>query len=492
MKKRNLMRILTVALSAITLFCGSLLFTSCGLGRDELNRDEIIEKLNEVEDGVSLREALVNDCGKYDYIELSIKHYDTETQAITKKETIFIHNILDTKEAKIDLSIYKKVEEGDNIRYDFLRKEDSDGYNHYITLVEDDITEKYPKVYRSDAYFKNELNTIFSTYYRADMLPQGAETIISGFKKTLSTDVNRMQSYEVTFKDAVGNPYEVTFNYNTKKIHFFKELDQAMNVKTVVEYTYPGNLVTKPQEPKYSDIFDLKSPVLREAFVFEEAGEYILDKYLILGDHNKEGIPAVLVSGEGVKLTINNGIYYGGYNGVTNTVVVQNGASVVINEGIFTVGTTHTGEVNRTIKVSSGSSVEINGGFFTNEVLGNIFDIEDGAELLIKGGCFVNYNPEEHIPQGYTVDKLTRPNGDSWFEVVKVPNYVAPEVPEDSSSEDSSVEDSSVEDSTVDSSVEDSTVDSSIEESIDSTVDTESSVPEDSTNEESTESSVEE
>ena len=109
-------------------------------------------------------------------------------------------------------------------------------------------------------------------------------------------------------------------------------------------------------------------------------------------------------------------------------VYLRNGANLTINGGTYVGGST-------AVHVRSGE-LTINGGFFdVDDQLSNYVinctdaNYKDGsAKVTIKGGTFVNFNPEDaacenphadFVPEGYYVVSETQENGDVWYTVVR-------------------------------------------------------------------------
>ena len=140
---------------------------------------------------------------------------------------------------------------------------------------------------------------------------------------------------------------------------------------------------------------------------------------------------AVSVSGEGTNLTITGGYYDGGKGGDNRCIQVNNGATVIIKDGTFTVGGDATGLGNSVI-YSVGGNITIEGGFFYTEhsYRGKYYVLNqqnsNPGTITVKGGTFVNYNPANgddylggnFVADGYTVISETKANGDVWYTVV--------------------------------------------------------------------------
>ena len=119
---------------------------------------------------------------------------------------------------------------------------------------------------------------------------------------------------------------------------------------------------------------------------------------------NTEGsVYAVRVDGADVQVTINGGSYNAGEGSLYNIAIwAHNGAHVIINDGIFTSGNDCNGEANHVVYAAGGSIIEINGGLFRStgsaEWLINCQD--NNGTIIIKGGCFVDWNPADNISEG--------------------------------------------------------------------------------------------
>ena len=154
-------------------------------------------------------------------------------------------------------------------------------------------------------------------------------------------------------------------------------------------------------------------------FPFEAtSGEHTVNDVILI---NGNEYPSAITAGGTAHVTVVDG-YYDGGNGDGQTAVTAKGnANVEIKDGYFTVGTNDAGEAGTVVYAKEDSTVTITGGFF--EGLGgtaSILDTEDGsnAEIVVKGGTFVNFDPSEFVPDGYEVESEVRPNGDVWYNVV--------------------------------------------------------------------------
>lgn len=130
------------------------------------------------------------------------------------------------------------------------------------------------------------------------------------------------------------------------------------------------------------------------------------------------------VDGGNVTLNANGGGITTADNGELYGIVVRNGATLTINGGTYIGGTT-------AAQVSAGT-LNITGGFFQAQTDDQRYVINcidsaygDGsAKIVITGGTFVNFNPnevvgsEDYVPEGYTVVEEPQANGDIWYTVV--------------------------------------------------------------------------
>lgn len=211
----------------------------------------------------------------------------------------------------------------------------------------------------------------------------------------------------------------------------------------------------QPVEPEIPEEPEVPELVTSDPLSFEE-GDHVLEnlKVTVLGEGN-----AVAVSGTAA-VTINSGEYDGGqtpFGGAGNTVVwlQEATANIIINDGLFTNkglavdenGNLDTGHIDM-IYCSAGT-IEINGGFFEGEDdtvwLLNCKDsgYRDGiAEIVVKGGTFVNWNPADNVSEGantnfvaegYEVELEEQENGDIWYKVREAVVAAVGDVGEDSS-----------------------------------------------------------
>lgn len=165
------------------------------------------------------------------------------------------------------------------------------------------------------------------------------------------------------------------------------------------------------------------------------SGKHVLDKGGMALATDRLPV-AVLATGNDTEVTITGGRYDGGSKGDFNVAVwADNGATVIIKDGYFTVGADKNGDANSVI-YSTGGNIVIEGGFFRADYGYNytgryyILNQNNGnpGTITVKGGTFVNFNPAEgddylqptdFVAEGYTVVSETKENGDVWYTVIK-------------------------------------------------------------------------
>lgn len=147
---------------------------------------------------------------------------------------------------------------------------------------------------------------------------------------------------------------------------------------------------------------------------------------------------AVKASGEGTNVTIVGGNYDGGSGANNQSVRVTDGATVTITGGNFTVGHDAKGYCNALVETAGGNLI-VEGGFFETEYYTEITrngekmkwyyllnqKNDNPGTITVKGGTFVNYNPEwgddnlkgNFVAAGYKVISETKENGDIWYTV---------------------------------------------------------------------------
>lgn len=165
------------------------------------------------------------------------------------------------------------------------------------------------------------------------------------------------------------------------------------------------------------------------------SGKHVLDKGGMALATDRLPV-AVLATGNDTEVTITGGRYDGGSKGDFNVAVwADNGATVIIKDGYFTVGADKNGDANSVI-YSTGGNIVIEGGFFRADYGDNytgryyVLNQNNGnpGTITVKGGTFVNFNPAEgddylqptdFVAEGYTVVSETKENGDVWYTVIK-------------------------------------------------------------------------
>lgn len=124
-----------------------------------------------------------------------------------------------------------------------------------------------------------------------------------------------------------------------------------------------------------------------------------LDTVLDLNGKTLASSVSAVVAKNGATLTIcGDGTVRGGTGG-SYTAVTASGASVVIENGTFSVGSDENNEGNSCIYAANGGTVEINGGHFSTDAAWHDFyyvlncQNKTGSDIDVTGGTFVNYNP---------------------------------------------------------------------------------------------------
>ncbi len=171
-----------------------------------------------------------------------------------------------------------------------------------------------------------------------------------------------------------------------------------------------------------------------------------IDEVKIDVDDYADTMDAVVVNKDAT-VTINGGVFDGGttpFGGAGNTAVWANGGNVTINDGYFTIaglakdeeGNLDSGHIDL-IYASNGGRITINGGFFegADETVwlvnckdAKATDTTRRSMITIKGGTFVNWNPETfntapadaeypEIRVFGTVEAIEQDNGDIWYVV---------------------------------------------------------------------------
>lgn len=209
----------------------------------------------------------------------------------------------------------------------------------------------------------------------------------------------------------------------------------------IVDTTPPDDtsdeVIEVPKEDDNSSVEDVEPSEPDDTVDDVEPEEVLSDPVSINGEvvilenlkieATTENADAVYAEGAGTIVTIESGYYDGGDNGSTTAVYAKDGAKVVINGGTFKAG-----EGCAVIYAKYYSLVEINGGFFEADGAYNgtyfVLNISDNtnAEIIVKGGTFVNFNPADNasenpavnfVAEGYEVVSETQENGDVWYTV---------------------------------------------------------------------------
>ena len=153
----------------------------------------------------------------------------------------------------------------------------------------------------------------------------------------------------------------------------------------------------------YCDVCDLKGvgAWLKESCEINE-----IKNATSINNVASDSLWAVKVDGKEVEVTIVGGEYHGGTGNAYNIPIwANNGATVVIEDGLFTVGKDKNGDVNSAIYASKGSKIEIKGGTFKTSDdmdIGYLINCQNnsGSTIIIKGGTFYNFNPMDNVAAG--------------------------------------------------------------------------------------------
>ena len=241
------------------------------------------------------------------------------------------------------------------------------------------------------------------------LLPKGAE------KRLDNEAVYESEPFTIagTMKTTAGNDYQE------------QTIDGIAITVYATQYTYESDSKdnTYDENAAYKGSQDFTS------------GTHILDKGGVALHPNDV---AVLVSGEGTAVTITGGFYNGGEKGDNRCIQVDEGATVIIKDGTFTVGGDATG-LGNSVVLCNGGTVIVEGGFFyTNYAYRNFYYVlnqqnNKPGTITVKGGTFVNYDPSKgddnlggnFVAEGYSVIAETKANGDVWYTVVKGTGVVA-------------------------------------------------------------------
>lgn len=143
------------------------------------------------------------------------------------------------------------------------------------------------------------------------------------------------------------------------------------------------------------------------------------------------GAIAVKADGADANVTIKDGTFDGGKGGDNQCVHVQNGATVTILGGTFTVGGDANGYGNSVIESYDGNIIIEGGFFYTDYSYGGKYYVlnqnnSHPGTITVKGGTFVNYDPStgddnlggNFVADGYKVVSEAHGN-DTWYTVVK-------------------------------------------------------------------------
>lgn len=134
----------------------------------------------------------------------------------------------------------------------------------------------------------------------------------------------------------------------------------------------------------------------------------------------------------GVTVTIEDGYFNGGEGGNNQAVRIEEGGTLIIKDGTFTVGKDADGNGNSVIE-NRGGTLIIEGGLFTTDYAWNGFYYvlnqlnNNPGTITVKGGTFVNYNPAEgddflkgnFVADGYRVEVEIVNDTTTLYHVVK-------------------------------------------------------------------------
>lgn len=389
--------------------------TGCGLLYKEVTPEYAFVKVQ------SAREKLLTSFDNYKYIELEISYYNEETFELEKTQEIQIHNVIETENdviKTVDRLFFMETYyvESEMYTYELLRRDLNNSVYYYSVKYGEELV-KTPKELLDTTVLDDLFIELSANFYNEEMLPSAEETIILAYKKTISSDVNKLASYGITFEGSYnGAPAinEISFNYSTEKIHFVKNYTEDMHLLREMEYTYPNGIVTKVDEIDMS-LFETEKVLERESKLIE-SGEVVLDgNYIERKEVNAEGsVYAVRSEGNETLVTINSGHYDAGAGSLYNIAVwAHHGSKIVINDGYFSSGNDVNGEMNHVVYAAGGATIEINGGWFESK--GDptmLINAQNGnATIVIKGGSFVNFDPSNcecgsetnFVAEGFTV-----------------------------------------------------------------------------------------
>lgn len=261
MTKISFKKFFVVILVCLTCLLSIFSFSACSdENGKEITTEYAFAKLEEKDKkGISRREKLINSYEDYDYIELEVHFYNEETFKLERIVEIYLRNVYEEKDGvikKIDMQVYTEEYEVETktTRYTLLKRQ-LDHVELYTSISVDNDLVKEPAVIHDISEFNEFLDGFFAEFYKEEYLPRTEDVIEKAYKKTFSTDVNRMKSIEILFKN--GEAYnEVSFNYDTDKIHFVREYNSERNLLREIEYTYSGNFVTGVKDIDYKK-FDM-------------------------------------------------------------------------------------------------------------------------------------------------------------------------------------------------------------------------------------------
>ncbi len=172
---------------------------------------------------------------------------------------------------------------------------------------------------------------------------------------------------------------------------------------------------------------------------YDKDAEYPAGKKITEGTHiinetivaNGKNTSALKVGGANTNVTITGGHYDGGNGGDNTAVTVDNGATLTIEGGEFTVGGDAKGLGNSVIYAKGGANVVIEGGVFRTDVEydGKLWTLNcqdnSNAKITVKGGRFYKFNPSNSQVQPAGTTEIVVADGYSvvqdgdWFVVVE-------------------------------------------------------------------------
>ena len=459
------MKKISIIFLALALLLLSLV-TLVGCGHEGGRKVDIsygFEKLNEPisKDSPDTRKnVLLNGYNSYDYLELVIKDYEENTT-----ETIYVHNI--DEENNVDLVIFVKTErqitigEGHTVTettFELLKRVGSDGTFVYCKSVQipggEPLKSDAEIITKSD--FDTAVQRIFTRVYRSEMVPDAESQITAAYKNSLSFNTGKVQTITLEFNgkhSETDSFVSVRFNYTTNKIHDVKfySADGETLLETI-EYRYPGNTVSAPEEINY-DLFNLGhtcsggTATCTTKAICDNCGK----AYGEPAAHTEEIIPAVAATCTSTGLTEGKKCTACGTTTVAQTTVealghdhsegavvckrceavalistsdniqeiinnLENGTEIVIGADIVlpaeleitkeiiinlngkTISTTNATNGNGVFWVKEDGKLTINGEGTINGVCESEYDMAiwaDGGEVVINGGTFTNVGAGE-------------------------------------------------------------------------------------------------